>query len=82
MSLNCGQQRAYYSSSGRNMNMESNVKMILTEENRRTRKKPCPIAILSTAKPTWTEPDANPGLRDEKPGTNRLSHGSAKRFRT
>jgi hypothetical protein len=36
--------------------------------------KSCPIATLSTTNPTWTDPESNPGLRGEKPATNRLSH--------
>jgi hypothetical protein len=30
--------------------------------------------------PTWTDPGSNPGLRGERPATNRLSHSTA-RFR-
>jgi hypothetical protein len=32
---------------------------------------------MSTTNPTWTEPDANPCLRDERPATNHLSPGTA-----
>jgi hypothetical protein len=32
---------------------------------------------LSTTNPTWTGPGSNPGLRSERPATNRLSHGRA-----
>jgi hypothetical protein len=39
--------------------------------------KNCLRATLSTINPTWTDPGANPGLRDERPSTNRLSHGTA-----
>jgi hypothetical protein len=42
--------------------------MILTEENRRTRRKICPSATLSTTNPTWIDPDANPGHRSDRPG--------------
>jgi hypothetical protein len=38
-----------------------------------------PSATLSTTNPTWIEPGANPGLRGERPATNRLSHGKASR---
>jgi hypothetical protein len=38
-----------------------------------TRRKTCPSATLSTTNPTWTDP----GLRGERPATNRLSHGTA-----
>jgi hypothetical protein len=37
----------------------------------------CPSTILSTTNPTWTDPGSNPGLRGERPATNRLSHGTA-----
>jgi hypothetical protein len=51
--------------------------MQLTGENRGTQGKTCPSATLSTTNPTWTDPRLNPGLRGERPGTNRLSHGTA-----
>jgi hypothetical protein len=50
--------------------------MKLTWENRSTRGKTCPSATLSTTKPTWTDPGPNPGLRGDRPTTNRLSHGT------
>jgi hypothetical protein len=46
-------------------------------ENRSTRGKTCPSATLSTINPTWTEPGSNPGIRSNRPATNRLSHGTA-----
>jgi hypothetical protein len=51
--------------------------MKLTGENRSTRGKTCPSATLSTTNPTRTDPGSNPGLRDERLTTNRLSHGTA-----
>jgi hypothetical protein len=51
--------------------------MKLTGENRSTRRKPRPSATLFTTNPTWTYPGSNPGLRGERPATNRLSHGTA-----
>jgi hypothetical protein len=51
--------------------------MKLTGENRSTRGKTCPGATLSNTNPTWTDPGSNPGLRGERPTTNRLSHGTA-----
>jgi hypothetical protein len=57
--------------------MENDGGMILTGKSRRTRRKTCPRAIFSTINPTWIDPDANPGLRGERPGTNRPSHGMA-----
>jgi hypothetical protein len=36
-----------------------------------------PSATLSTTNPTCKDPGANPGLRGERPATNRLSHGTA-----
>jgi hypothetical protein len=50
---------------------------ILTGKNRRTRRKTCPSANLSTTNPTWIDPGANPSFRGERPATNDLSHGSA-----
>jgi hypothetical protein len=47
--------------------------MKLTWENRSTRGKTCPSATLSATNPTWTDPGSNPGLRGERPATNRLS---------
>jgi hypothetical protein len=46
-------------------------------ENRSTRGKTCPSATLSTTNPTWTDPGSSPGLRGERPATNRLSHDTA-----
>jgi hypothetical protein len=51
--------------------------MILTGKNRRTLRKTCPSATLSTTNLTCIDPGANPGLRGEKPATNDLSHGMA-----
>jgi hypothetical protein len=56
--------------------IQNNGRMILTGENRRTRRKTCPSVTL----PTWTDLGANPGLRGEKPATNRLSYGTAVAF--
>jgi hypothetical protein len=39
--------------------------MILTGGNRRTRRKTCPSATLSTTNPTWTNLGANPSRRGE-----------------
>jgi hypothetical protein len=52
--------------------------MLLTGQNRRTRRKTRPSATLSTTNPKWFDPGANPGLRVERPATNDLSHGTAK----
>jgi hypothetical protein len=51
--------------------------MKLTGENRSTQGKPCPSTTFSTTNPTSTDQGSNPGLRDERPATNRLSHGTA-----
>jgi hypothetical protein len=40
--------------------------------------KTCPSATLSTTNLTWTDLGSNPGLRGERPATNRLSHGKVK----
>jgi hypothetical protein len=60
------------------MSLESDGGMILTGENRRTRRKTCPSATLSTTNPTWIDPGVNPGLRGERPAANDLSHGTTK----
>jgi hypothetical protein len=52
--------------------------MKLTGENRSTRGKTCPSVTLSTTNPTRTDSGSNPGLRGERPATNRLSHGKAR----
>jgi hypothetical protein len=36
-----------------------------------------PVPTLSTTNSIWIDPDANPGLRGERPATNDLSHGTA-----
>jgi hypothetical protein len=59
------------------MSLESDGGMILTGENRITRRETCPNATLSTTNPTWIDPGVNPGLRCERPGTILLSHGPA-----
>jgi hypothetical protein len=57
------------------MSMENDGGIILTVEIRRTQRKACPNAILFSTNPTWTDLGSNPGLRGERPATNRLSHG-------
>jgi hypothetical protein len=59
------------------MSMENDGEMILTGENRKTLRKTCPGATLSTTKPTWIDQGANPVLRGERLATTRLSHGTA-----
>jgi hypothetical protein len=59
------------------MSLESDGGMILTGENRRTRRKTCPSATLSTTNPTWIDPGTNPGLRGERRATDDLSHRTA-----
>jgi hypothetical protein len=61
--------------------LESDGEMIYWRENRRTRRKNCPGATLSTTIPTWIDPGAIPSLRGERPATNDLSHGTAFTFR-
>jgi hypothetical protein len=51
--------------------------MKLTGENRSARCKTFRNATLSATNPTWTDMGSNPGLRGERPSTNRLSHGTA-----
>jgi hypothetical protein len=50
--------------------------MILSGENRRTRRITCPSTTLSTTNPTWIDPGAKPGLRGERSATNDLGHGT------
>jgi hypothetical protein len=57
------------------MSLESDGGMIVTGENRRTRRKSSPSATLPTTNPAWIDPGANPVLRGERPATNDLSHG-------
>jgi hypothetical protein len=59
------------------MSAENDGGMILTGENRRTRRKTCTSVSFSAINPTWIDPGAKPGLRGESPATNRLSHGTA-----
>jgi hypothetical protein len=53
------------------------VEWYIDGENRRTWRKTCPSATLTTTNSTWIEPGANKGLRDERPAANDLSHGTA-----
>jgi hypothetical protein len=53
--------------------------MLLTGQNRRTRRNICTSATFSTAIPTWADLDANPGFRGERPATKRLRRGAASR---
>jgi hypothetical protein len=39
--------------------------------------KTSPITTLSSMKSTWPDLRSNPGRRDGKPATNRLSYGTA-----
>jgi hypothetical protein len=59
------------------MSLESDGGIILTGENRITRRKTCPSTTLSTTNPAWIDPGPNPSLRGERPETNDLSHGAA-----
>jgi hypothetical protein len=54
------------------MDMESHGGNILTGENRRTGRKTCPSATLSTINPTWTLPGTSPALCNEIPVINPL----------
>jgi hypothetical protein len=74
---NCVHQRSYCSYPRWYMSMKNHDEIILTGKNRRTRRKICTSAILSTKNPTWTEPGAKPGLQVKRLATNRLSRGTA-----
>jgi hypothetical protein len=47
--------------------------MILTGENRVTERETCHSDNLSTTNRTWTDLELNPGLRGERPATDRLT---------
>jgi hypothetical protein len=51
--------------------------MKLTGENRQLGEKPVPVPLCPSQISHWTDPGSNPGLRGERPATNRLSHGTA-----
>jgi hypothetical protein len=51
--------------------------MILTGEDRKTRRKTWPNATLSITNPVWTDPGAKPDLRRKRPATYRLSYDTA-----
>jgi hypothetical protein len=57
--------------------MKNHGGMILTGGKPKNSEKNLPTSTLSTTNPTWHDMVANPGLRDESPATNRLSHGTA-----
>jgi hypothetical protein len=50
--------------------------MMIGRGNRSTRRKPAPVPLCPPQTPHAC-PDANPGRRDGKPETNRLSYGTA-----
>jgi hypothetical protein len=55
------------------------VRVMTEEHGAMVEGKTCLTTIcLSATNPTWTALEMNPGLRGEKPGTDRLSHGMAK----
>jgi hypothetical protein len=49
--------------------------MILAGKIEEFGEKPAPVT-----NPTWIDPGANPGLRGERPATNRLSYGTAFKY--
>ena len=52
--------------------------LIMTGENRNTRKKACRSETLSTANPVLTGLGSNLGLHGEISAPNRLHHGTAR----
>jgi hypothetical protein len=50
--------------------------MIYLQGKPKYSEKTCPVQLCAT-NPTWIDPGANPGLRGERPATNRLSRGTA-----
>jgi hypothetical protein len=75
-SLNCGHQRVYFLSTRWYMSVVSQRGMILAGDSLIIRRKTYSIATLCTIP---THPGANTDLRDERPATNHLSHGTAVR---
>jgi hypothetical protein len=59
--------------SNRMKRLWSVVGILLIEENRSKRGKPCPNAIFSTTNLSWTGLVLNPGLCGERPTTERLT---------
>jgi len=53
--------------------------MVLTGENRSTRRNNCPSVTLSTTSLTLNDLGLKLGLYGEKPETDRLSHGTVKK---
>jgi hypothetical protein len=51
--------------------------MILTEENRSTRRKTCPRVTLSTKNLIWSDLELQADLQRDRLVTYRLSHGTA-----
>jgi hypothetical protein len=49
---------------------------VLTGDNRSTQRRTCPSGTLSTTNPTWIGPGSNMCLRDERPCTDSLRHGT------
>jgi hypothetical protein len=43
---------------------------------KKSQEKTCPSTTLFSTNATWTDPGMNPGLRGERPATNRLSYGT------
>jgi hypothetical protein len=54
----------------------SNGGLILSEESRGTERETCFSANLYVTCLTWSDRGWNPGIRDERPATNSLSHGT------
>jgi hypothetical protein len=61
-------------------NIESHGGMIDRGKPKISKEKILPTATLFTTNPTWTDPDANPSLRGERPAANRLSHGTVQHY--
>jgi hypothetical protein len=59
------------------MDMESHRGMILTGKTPKNSEKNLSQCHFSATNPTWTDPGADLGLRDERPTINGLSHGTA-----
>jgi hypothetical protein len=77
LSLSRGHKQANCSHPWKYLSMETRRDNIDRGTPKNSGKKPCPSATLSTKNPTQSDPVAKPGLRGDRPATNRLSHGTA-----
>jgi hypothetical protein len=75
----CGYLLAYCTSPGwqRVVIVGQLVGWMIGSGNRSTQRKPAPVPLCPPQISTWFDPGSNPSRRVGKPGTNRLSYGTA-----